>query len=258
MTLKFAPAIEDAPTINVALIGPPKTGKTTGAASAPGPVLYVNTDLPTATRFARRKYGDRVREVVFVGMQTLVDVTHAAYDTTEYPTVVIDSVGDLYRRMLEDASNRAVRPSLPTYGDVSVYLERFLRSLCEAPVNAVFVCHDLPLDGEDGEDRVVLPFMGSTGKGGIKLGRQLLGMVDVIGFTGVARGEDGAAEYVAQLASAKGRGAGDRFNTLAGATGMRRLDLSEWIDAIRAAEKQDSGEETAAPANDKTNAKEKT
>lgn len=241
MTLQYAPAVGDVPTINVALIGPPKTGKTTGAASAPGKVLYVNTDLPTATRFARRKFGDKVQEAIFEGMQTLVDVTHSAYDTTDFQTVAIDTVGDLYRRMLEDSSNRAVRPSLPTYGDVSVYLERFLRSLCEAPVNAIFVCHDLPLHDEATGESSVLPFMGSIGKGGLKLGRQLLGMVDVIGFTGVVE-KDSGREFVAQLTTNKGRPGGDRFNILAGETGVRRLDLSEWIDAIRAAEEEESNE----------------
>lgn len=234
MALSFAPAVEDVPTINVVLLGPPKTGKTMGAASAPGPVLYLNADLPTATRYARRYYGEKVQEVRFEGMQTLIDITHAAYDPEKpWGTVVIDTIGELYRLIIEDASKRAVRPTLNQYGDTSVYLERFCRSLCEAPVNAVFICHDHPVQDEAAGETLVMPFTGTSNP---KLGRKLLGMVDVIGYTGAIFGEDGGREWVAQLTNNKGRPGGGRFDVLPGETGFRRLDLSEWIDAIHAAE----------------------
>lgn len=244
MTLEFAAELPPTPTINVALIGPPKTGKSTGAASAPGPVLYVNVDLPTATRFARLKYPD-VHEVALgttaegttEAMKLMVDVTMEVFSPeTKFKTVVIDPVGELHRRLLEEQSNRALSPSLPTYGNVSTHLERFMRKMCEAPLNAIFVCHDLPIT-EEGLDPVVLPFMGTTGKGGVKLGRQLLGMVDVIGYSGVVQTEDGPV-YSAQLVQGKGRQAGDRFNALAEpATGGRAMDLTEWVDLIVASEK---------------------
>ncbi len=241
MSLKFAPPPEATPTINVALIGPPKAGKTTGASSAPGPVLYLNCDLPTATRFARRRHGDNVEEVVFEGLQTLADIAmEVCNPNTDFKTVVIDPVGELYRQLLEERSKRAIRPSLPEYGDVAVYLERFLRAMCEAPTNAVFVCHDHPVKDEASGETQTFPFTGSTGNGGIKLGRQLLGMVDVIGFTGLVINDEGKKEALAQLTSNKGRPGGDRFDVLAGETGMRRLDLSEWIDAIRTAEEAEA------------------
>jgi len=41
------------PNTNVLLYGPPKSGKTVAAASAPKPLLYLNADRPNATRFAR-------------------------------------------------------------------------------------------------------------------------------------------------------------------------------------------------------------
>lgn len=237
MTLSFAPPVEDVPTINVALLGPPKTGKTMGAASAPGKVLYVNVDLPTATRFARKRYGDKVQEVAFEGMQTLVDVTHEAHDPkSEFKTVVIDTVGELYRLILEEESKGAVRPTLNQYGDTGSNIERFLRAMCKAPVNAVFICHDHPVKDEAAGEMVVLPWTGTTNP---KLGRQLLGMVDVIGYTGVVE-KEGGREYVAQLTQNKGRPGGDRFNVLAGETGVRTLDLSQWIDLIQAAEVADA------------------
>ena len=66
------------PNVNVLLYGGPKTGKTMGAASAPGPILYLNADRPNATRLAHAKYGKAIREVRVEGLQTLIDVTDAA------------------------------------------------------------------------------------------------------------------------------------------------------------------------------------
>lgn len=253
MGLKYAAELPPTPTINVCLIGPPKTGKTTGAASAPGPVLYVNTDLPTATRYARRRYGEKVLEAEFEGLKTLSDVTHEVYNPkTKFKTVVIDTMGELHRRLMDEFSDSSIRPSINLYGDAAAYVERFCRSMCQAPVNAVFVCHDLSTTDEATDEGMVLPHMGTTGKGGMGLGRKLLGMVDVIGFTGVrwvtpAEGEKAVPEYVAQLTANKGRPGGDRFGGILGADGgMRKTDLSEWIQAITAAEQEQPTKQEAA------------
>jgi hypothetical protein len=235
MTLEFVPAPEATPTINVCLIGPPKVGKSTGAASAPGPVLYVNCDLPTAIRFARQKYPKGVGEVKFEGMETIADVTHEVYrsEKVRFHTVVVDPVGECYRILLDEISKGSVRPSLPQYQAVSFHLERFCRALCEAPINAVFVCHDHPVRDEGSDEILQLPWTGSTNP---KLGRQLMGMVDVVGFAGVIETEDGP-RYAAQLVPGKGRPGGDRFNVLADPkTGGRDLDLTEWVETIKAAE----------------------
>jgi hypothetical protein len=62
-------------------------------------------------------------------------------------------------------------------------------------------------------------------------------MVDIVGFTGAIEQEGGGLEYVAQLRPGRGRQAGDGFNCLADpTTGIRALDLSEWIEAIKAHE----------------------
>lgn len=227
MTLEFQPPPGDTPTINVVLLGPPKTGKTTGAASAPGKILYLNTELPTATRFARLTHGERLAEVKFEGMSTLVDATYEVYNAdTGFSTVVVDSVGELYRLLLEEESKGAIRPTLNQYGDTTSNVERFCRAMCKSPLHAVFVCHDHPVRDEASGETERLPW---TGTGNPKLGRNLMGMVDVVGFTGVVE-QDGSTEYVAQLIPAKGRPGGDRFNAL-GKT--RPVDLAEWIEAIR-------------------------
>jgi hypothetical protein len=214
--------------VNVVLYGPPKTAKTAGAASAPGSTLYVNLDLPNAIRYAHEHHNQdgRIKWVKFKGMETLVDIHKLVHGpASERPdNVVIDPVGDLYRRLLEDASERAVRPSLPTYQAVGTHLERFCRMLCEAPVNAIFICHDHPIKDESTGEMMRLPFTGSASNPTI--GQRLMAMVDIIGYTGLVEQEDGSVAYQAQLISAKGRQGGDRFAVLGS---VRDTNLAEWF-----------------------------
>jgi AAA domain len=247
MTLQFSDEIPEVPTINVALVGSPKSGKTMGAASAPGPILYLNCDLPNATRRAKQTYPGKIHEVKLEKqpdrttniMAALDDIARASF-AGEYGTVVLDTIGDLYKLVLEAQSARAVRASLPQRGDTSVYLARFCEALCEAPINAVFICHDMPVKDEAAETTTILPF---TGTNNPNFGRKLLGMVDVIGYSGEVQGEDGP-EWVAQLTNEKGRPGGGRFSVLRGEKGYRRMNLTEWVDVIHEYEKtitQDKG-----------------
>lgn len=243
MPLSFADPLPPAPFVNVALVGPPKTGKTAGAASAPGPVAYCNFDLPNATRFAREKYGDEhVREVEFPKpteeqkspvLDTMHDLAVAAW-AGEFKTVVLDPVGDLYRRLLEEKTSMKLRFGIEHRGDVSTMMARMFHSLCEAPCNFVAVAHEMPVQDEGSGETRVFPF---TGTQKTTLGAKLLGMVDVIAYTGISYNDEGAPTFWGQLVAQNGRPGGDRFNCLADPkTGSRVLDLSEWIEAIRTAE----------------------
>ena len=216
--------------VNVLLYGPPKTGKTTAACSAPPGVLLLNTDLPNASRFARSRHPDgSVMEVTFAGMETLIAVSNAIAQQGEAriaETVVIDPIGELHRRLLEEASNRAVRPTLNQYGDVGVHIERFCRYLCEQPINVVICCHETPVKDEATGTVERLPFTGTSNPA---LGQKLMAMVDVVGYTGVVEQTDGHHAYVAQLINDRGRRGGDRFDVLGD---WRALDLAEWFSVI--------------------------
>jgi len=228
-TLQFTDQAE-ATYINVLLYGPPKTGKTTAACSAPPGVLLLNMDLPNASRFARSRHPDgAVMEVAFEGMATLIAVSNAiAQQGTDrmVETVVIDPIGELHRRLLEEASNRAIRPTLNQYGDVGVHIERFCRYLCEQPVNVVICCHESPVKDETTGALERLPFTGTSNPA---LGQKLMAMVDVVGYTGVVEQTDGSHSYVAQLINDRGRRGGDRFDVLGD---WRTLDLAQWFALI--------------------------
>src|SRR5215471_3945530 len=100
MPLQFVkPGAE--PHLNVCLFGPPKSGKTVGAASAPKPLLLLNADRPNATRYVHAKYGDQVKEARIEGLDTLVQATHEIANG-EYASVVLDPIADVHRILLEE------------------------------------------------------------------------------------------------------------------------------------------------------------
>lgn len=228
---------------NILLYGPPKTGKTAGACSAPPGILMMNLDLPNATYYARQRDGEgQIMEIAYEGFDTLVDVHEAlSKDTGILRTVVVDPVGELHRRMLDQFSKRAISPTLPTYQVVSVHIERFCRSLCEMPnVSAVFVCHEQPVKDEATGNFERLPWTGTTNPA---LGQKLMGMVDIIGYTGVRTLEDESHQYVAQLVSDKGRRGGDRFACLGD---WQELNLASWVEQINTASTPQPRQEVAA------------
>jgi hypothetical protein len=150
-----------------------------------------------------------------------------AVESGDYKSIVLDPVGEVYMRLLEDLSKRALRPSLPLRGDVSVHLERFCRWLCEAPVHAVFVAHEHSVKDEAAGVVEKLPW---TGTNNPSFAEKLMAMVDVIGYTGVVQEEgDTEPRYMATLVNAEGRRGGNRFNL----GSARDVDLSEWIEAAR-------------------------
>jgi hypothetical protein len=218
------------PRPNVLLYGPPKSGKTAAAASAPGRVLYLNVDLPNAIHYANEQHNDdgRIFYAGFEGLGTLVDIFKAA-ESGDWDVVVADPIGDLYRRLLAVSSNDAIRPTLNQYGDVGVHLERWCRGMCELPtVSFIIVGHEFPIEDEStGQvDRLVWT---GTKSGSASLSQKLMGMVDIVGYCGVAPQEDGSAKYLATLVNEGGRRGGDRFATLGR---WEELDLADWFERI--------------------------
>lgn len=227
MSLPFVKPPKTA-TMNVLLYGPGKVGKTLGACSAPGPVLLVNADRGNASRLAHDRRGDDLHETPMVGLQTFTDVIlHFRDGSAPEKTVVLDPVGDARRILIEEMSNRALRPPIQLQGDANIHIERFCRALCELPVNVVIVAHELATKDEEAGTFERVPYTGTKNPA---LGNQLIQMVDVIGYCGVVESEDGGdPRYMAQLIAGNGRKGGDRFDVLGKA---RELDLTEWSNLI--------------------------
>ena len=151
---------------NVLLFGPPKTGKTTGAASAPGLMGYLNTEQPNSTEYAHALDTDgRIKELVIPKdpKPLLSEVMKSCYpkDGEGFDTWVLDSVGELHRRLLVSRSRGAVRPTLDAYGDVAREVEDFCRFMVEAPCNFVIVAHEHGSKDEVSGTHMYLPWTGT-------------------------------------------------------------------------------------------------
>lgn len=227
MALEIVTPAATPPTLNVLLYGPPGTGKTVGACSAPGPVLVLNAEGPGGLRKSRELYGDeQIVEAPFRGKVTLEEAYLRLRDgKAKERTVVLDTVGEAYRVLLEEVGGDS--PRIQDYGTVNTLLERFVRSARDLDVNVVLVAHEeLVRDDLTGET------LRRPVTGGKKLPAQAMAQVDVVGYTGVLTHDDGRVEYVAQLVTSHGRLCKDRSGRL-GTT--RPLDLSEWVKTATAA-----------------------
>jgi hypothetical protein len=211
--------------------------------TAPGRVLYFNWDLRNASRAGRRIAKTMNRplpsEPVIPRFQrdttTVYDMmTAAVFQVYEglWDTVISDHIVEHNRRLLEEQTNRARRPSLEARGNTWADLERWYRAMCEAPVNFVIVAHEMTQ--QKGDELLSIPFVGTQGASTGGIGTKLKSMVDFIAYTGVVE-VDGETEpqYVAQLRPGKGsdgaqRDAGSRFDALM-SEAYRPLDLTAWF-----------------------------
>ena len=219
-------------TLNVVLYGPPGSGKTVGATSAPPPVLLVNADRPNASAMAHRLRPGKIQEVRPTAASDLEEIIQLV-ERGEHRSVVVGTVNDLYRVVLEDLSGRALSATLAQYRDAGTLVERFARSLCDLPVTTVIVAHELQHDAPESGDQVVVPLVGTAGPGGFARAVRLMGAVDVVAYCAhLPGGDDQPDRWVAQLAPAKGRRAKDRTGALGP---VRNLDISEWVQTAQSA-----------------------
>jgi len=236
-TLLFndTPAVPD--TFNVLLYGRPKSGKSTAAATAPGPILWVNAEGPGALGYARKTAaarGTEIHEVVvdqrLTSTTDLLDNVYRHVKSGADPvcqTVVVDTLAKVRDQLIAQLVVKGSKQSLPQYGQVADKLGGFIEALRNLPVNLVLLAHVDTKDAEEG--RVVDPLIGGA------LTEKIPGEVDVVAYTSPLDDDDGERRYYGQLVEGRGRMAGDRSGGLAGDRGIRELDLTEWLYAYRKA-----------------------
>ncbi len=233
MSLEFAaPPAET--TLNALLYGPPGVGKTANACSAPGPILVVNAEPGNPLRFARELHGNgQIHEVPISNKgacATLDSIYAHLTDSPEERTVLVDSVGELYGKVLRDIAGDG-RPTLPNYGDATTKVERFCRALIDLPLNVVLIAHEAPVKDEEAGNFERLPVTGTSNPA---LGVKLMAMVDVVAYCGRKEDDDGTVTYLGQTVTADGRRGKDRTNRLGK---FSELDLAEWINKANGGEK---------------------
>lgn len=233
--LLFAAAPPAPDTVNLLAYGPPGSGKTTFAATAPGPVLVVNAEGPGALSYARKTAAERGTEIHEVRLDPLVPVRNTLLQVVQHlrsgadpvpRTVVVDTLGKVRDMLVDQIVEKGTRNSLPQYGQVADILGKFVGVLRDLPVNVVLIAHEDVADGDQG-DRIVRPLIGG------QLTEKIPGEVDVVAYCGAVRDDSaGTVRYVGQLVEGRGRRAKDRSGGLGTS---RDLDLSEWLEAYRAA-----------------------
>ena len=222
--------------VNVLAYGPPGAGKSTFAATSPGPILWVNAEGPGALAYARKTAAQRGTEILEVRLDESQPVRDVLREVIRYvrstpegqprpSTVVVDTIGKVRDLLIAQIVKPGSSQSLRQFGQVADVVGRFVAALRDLPVNLVLIAHEDVADAEGG-DRIVRPLIGG------KLTEQIPGEVDIVTYCGVARDEQGRARYMGQLVEARGRRAKDRSGALGE---VRDLDLSEWIAVYRAA-----------------------
>jgi hypothetical protein len=235
--LAFVQAPAAPETFNTLLWGQPKSGKSTAAATAPGPILWVNAEGPGALGFARKTAvarGTAIHEVTIdrrtPDVSGVLDNVYLHIREGRDPqvrTVVVDTLAKVRDALVSQLVDPGSKNSLKQYGKVAEKLGGFVNALRDLPVNVVLLAHaDVNNDAEDG--RITLPLIGG------KLTETIPGEVDVVAYCSPAREDDGSIHYYGQLIEGKGRtGLGDRSGAIADERGIRELDLSNWLALYR-------------------------
>ena len=208
-------------TVNVLLYGPAGAGKSTAAASAPGPVMFINLEGPNALHFARKTARAADTEILEVRVDWGEDPrayfreAFAAAKERGVNTIVIDTLGKLRDGIAFSIGGES--PSLPQWGQVGKAMTTILRELRDSDMNTILICHERVLDSDTG-DRIVEPLVGG------KTTTEAMAEVDVIAYCGAVRDENGT-RYLAQLVESKGRRAKDRSGALGDVVEMNLTDL---------------------------------
>jgi hypothetical protein len=228
--LTFVDPTATDPTYRVCLWAAPGEGKSVAAASAPGPILVLSADRPSAYLYARKHHaGKDIREVRYVGPQTLEEVyTYLKDDACDIRTVVIDPVSHIVDQITDIAP--AGREGGPDYLWVNKKVLGFIKSLRRFDVNVVLVAHEKLNDGKKGDGKMYPQI------GGPALINKILAEMDIVArIERVTRTVDDEQEtvWVGQL---QPTGNFVCKESTAADLGDRRIaDLTRWFELANAA-----------------------
>jgi hypothetical protein len=225
--LQFVNPNETESTYRVCLWAAPGQGKSVAAASAPGPILVLSADRPSAYKFARKHHAPKdIREVRYRDASTL-DAVYLYLQSPEgqdVKTLVVDPISNVYDQLVDTAPLRG--DGDVDYQRVNKKLLGFVKELRRFDVNVVLVAHEKLNDGKKGDGKLY------PALGGPALINKLLAEMDIVAHVErhVRAGEDGEEQEVRWVGQLQPR---DNLvcKESTGALGDRRIaDLSRWFE----------------------------
>jgi hypothetical protein len=142
---------------NGILYGPPGAGKTTCAATAPGPILFLDCDqgllaLQNPDPELAKKLKINLEELYFEPITCFEDcinmVSKVASELKQQPgwwgTVVLDNLTELQRVLMTDLLRQAERtiPQLQDWNVILLRMQALVRTLRNLPVHTIFIAHE--------------------------------------------------------------------------------------------------------------------
>lgn len=186
MTLNIHPIGEAAPHLKVLIYGDPGVGKTVFSGTAPNPLIV---DVEHGTRsLLNHPELSHVRVLVirtWAEMEELMNALEDGRITTE--TLVIDSVSELQRRVMDDQLQRKAQyggevfvPEGKDYQENTERMRRFAMVLRDLPINFILTSHAKEQESETGTTFLrpdLTPKFNAT----------LMGQMDVVGYMRVIK-----------------------------------------------------------------------
>jgi hypothetical protein len=232
-SLTFVNPDELVTTYRVCLWAAPGQGKSVIACSAPGPILVLSADRPTAYQFARAYWtGQRdreIREIRYIDVNTLRGILKYLREDPagrEIQTVVVDPLSNIYDQLVRTAPKR--NDGEVDYQAVNLTILSFLTALRPLDVNVVLIAHEKLNDGKKG-DGLLYPALG-----GPSLINKVLAEMDICSHIerqtrtiDVEGRSVEQARYVGQLQPANGIVC--KESTVTDLGPYRIADLSRWF-----------------------------
>jgi AAA domain len=142
MSLPFADPNATETAYRVMLWAAPGEGKTVGACSAPGPILALSADRPTAYKFARQRYPEKdIREYRWEGLESLTAVYNyvRSPEGADVRTVIVDPASNIVDAITEAAPRK---DGGPDYAWVNAKFIGFVRAFRPLDINVVLCAYE--------------------------------------------------------------------------------------------------------------------
>lgn len=232
--LAFVDPEEEAGRCRVVLWAPPGFGKSTAAATAPGPIVAVTCDRPGAWRFARKTQpGKDIREVRYENLETLRQVVRYLAAHPEVETVVIDPWAQILDKVKDEIPRRSDGDY--DYQTVNKKVVSFVTELRRYDVHVVICAHEKVNDGRRGDGKLY-PALGGAG-----LINRVMAEMDVV--ASLQPEYDDAGEITRVIAALRPvENLVNKEGTGAQLPARMEVDLTAWFEMIAVALKPDESD----------------